>query len=198
MWGPLIVAAAQLDEWSFGQFMWSRPIVLGPVLGWALGHMDSGVLVGVVVEVLSQDRLPVGEAMVPSAAVSAGLSALLAAGGGLQLGMAIPAGLLAGWLHLRLIELPLRRRRDGFVGRLEAQLSGGTSAGLGRCISGEVGLQFAATAGFCAVFLIGGGAVFSGIWRQAPEALRLGLEWAVWGAGFAGLGMLFHALRDRG
>ena len=41
-----------VDRKAFGQFMFSRPIVAAPAVGWALGHAEAGLWVGVPLELL--------------------------------------------------------------------------------------------------------------------------------------------------
>jgi mannose/fructose/N-acetylgalactosamine-specific phosphotransferase system component IIC len=63
------------DATSFGQLMISRPIVACSVAGWIAGDPLAGATIGVVLEVLSIDVLPVGAVRYPEsgpAAVIAG------------------------------------------------------------------------------------------------------------------------------
>jgi mannose/fructose/N-acetylgalactosamine-specific phosphotransferase system component IIC len=198
VWGPLVVGAAQLDEWSFGPFMWSRPIVLGPLLGWAAGSLVIGGLVGVVVELQSHDQLPLGDAVAPSAAVSAGTAVLLCARGPLDIPLGVPAGLAAGWLHLQVIELPLRRRRAALGGRFEAALAAGRDPGFGAAAARELALQFSATSALVAAVIIAGAPALARLWRGLPAALRGTLDEAVYLSLLAGIGMLAQSLRPRG
>ncbi len=54
-----------LDRYQFGQLMVSRPIVVGPVIGGALGDFSVGLAVGVLFEVLWLRRPPIGGFIAP-------------------------------------------------------------------------------------------------------------------------------------
>lgn len=56
----LVMAFLSLDETAFGQFMISRPIVTGPVIGWLLGRTDIGLELGALIELIWINDLPVG------------------------------------------------------------------------------------------------------------------------------------------
>ncbi|MDO8734559.1 MAG: PTS sugar transporter subunit IIC [Elusimicrobiota bacterium] len=49
-----------LDSTVFGQFMISRPIVAGPVIGWLCGDVKTGLLIGAMIELLWIGVVPVG------------------------------------------------------------------------------------------------------------------------------------------
>lgn len=54
-----------LDRTAALQVMISRPIVAGPLTGWVLGAPETGLLVGMLVELLWLGRLPVGATIPP-------------------------------------------------------------------------------------------------------------------------------------
>jgi fructoselysine and glucoselysine-specific PTS system IID component len=56
----LLMAFLSLDETAFGQFMVSRPIVAGPVVGWMIGRADLGLEIGALIELIWIGDLPVG------------------------------------------------------------------------------------------------------------------------------------------
>ena len=56
----LIYALLALDHMAMGPFMLSRPIVVGPVLGWYLGDAPMGFLIGSVVELMWMNVVQVG------------------------------------------------------------------------------------------------------------------------------------------
>lgn len=63
--GALIAVVAGLDRTAAFQFMVSRPIVCGPLTGWAIGEPMIGLMVGALIELLWLGRLPVGAAIPP-------------------------------------------------------------------------------------------------------------------------------------
>jgi mannose/fructose/N-acetylgalactosamine-specific phosphotransferase system component IIC len=48
----LVGMACVVDRKAFGQFMLCRPIVAGPAVGWALGNAETGLWVGVPLELM--------------------------------------------------------------------------------------------------------------------------------------------------
>ncbi len=91
---------AALDGTAAGQFMISRPLVMGVLAGILLGDPLTGILTGAILELLHLGALPVGGARLPEpgpATVPAVAAAVLVGGGGgLALGLAW--GVVGGWL----------------------------------------------------------------------------------------------------
>lgn len=63
--GPLLSAAMAsgfitLDIIAWGPWMVSQPLVCGPLLGWWLGHVKAGVIVGGIAQLIWMDITPVG------------------------------------------------------------------------------------------------------------------------------------------
>jgi len=61
-WFPvsLLMAFLSLDVSAAGQFMISRPIVTGPVVGWLVGHPGIGLELGALIELIWIGDVPVG------------------------------------------------------------------------------------------------------------------------------------------
>ena len=61
-WFPiaLLMAFLSLDETALGQFMISRPIVTGPLVGWIAGHPNIGMELGALIELIWIGDMPVG------------------------------------------------------------------------------------------------------------------------------------------
>jgi len=58
-----IAALCSLDITAFGQFMISRPIFCAPLFGWLMGDITSGLWVGMVVEMVWINAIPMGAAV---------------------------------------------------------------------------------------------------------------------------------------
>jgi len=58
-----IAALISLDITPFGQFMFSRPIVVAPLFGYILGDLTSGIWIGIIVEFVWIGILPMGAAV---------------------------------------------------------------------------------------------------------------------------------------
>lgn len=94
----VVGAFVGLDEVSWPQAMWSRPIVAGTLGGWLFGAPAEGFLVGAWLEVVLSRHLPFGGARHPEsgpAALTAGAATGLAATGS---PVDVPAAVLCGWV----------------------------------------------------------------------------------------------------
>jgi len=115
-----------LDGTSVGQFMFSRPLVAGAVVGWALGSPALGVTVGAILELYLLVSFPTGGSRFPEGATATVVAVASAAGstaaGALPLAVAI--GLVWGQLgglsitalrhaNSRLVPEPNRAPRGG-------------------------------------------------------------------------------------
>jgi mannose/fructose/N-acetylgalactosamine-specific phosphotransferase system component IIC len=89
-------ALLELDNFRFGQFMVSRPIVLGPILGWFLGDAGRGALLGAAVEALTLESLPIGP-KVPINGTIAACAAVWVAFAADAPGFGLAGGLALGW-----------------------------------------------------------------------------------------------------
>ena len=56
LWGGLIA----LDITGFGPWLITQPMICGPLFGWLMGHVDTGVIIGGIVQLLWMDVTPVG------------------------------------------------------------------------------------------------------------------------------------------
>ncbi|MBI5622486.1 MAG: PTS sugar transporter subunit IIC [Elusimicrobia bacterium] len=195
--GAAAVAAAELDSTLAAQLMVSRPIVLGPILGFAMGSPLVGAFVGLVVELLSHDKIPVGGLIPANAPISAGAGLLLALGpGAVALPVAVPAGLLLGRLHGPLVDAPLRRRRGRMAREVGETLARGEDVSLGLLAGRELLLQFLANLAMLLAVIVVVKPLGRLTWRVVEDtALGTGLWSAVLISPWAGLGMLAHSMR---
>ena len=67
-----------LDRYQIGQIMISRPIVVGPIIGGALGDIPLGLAVGVLFEVLWLRRPPIGGFIAPDVTFSSAIASAVA------------------------------------------------------------------------------------------------------------------------
>ena len=105
IWGTIV----GLDLVSGPQALLSRPVVAGTVAGLIAGDVQSGLRVGVLLELFALDVLPVGAARYPDygPGTVAGAAFVAATGDwvlslGLAVAIAVAAGLLGDWSLVRL------------------------------------------------------------------------------------------------
>lgn len=65
VWYGIIAALVSLDVTAIGQFMICRPIVVGPLFGYLLGDVKAGLWIGMIVELLWVNSIPMGASVPP-------------------------------------------------------------------------------------------------------------------------------------
>ena len=195
--GAGAIALLELDAASVGPFLLSRPVVIGPIIGWLAGSTSTGAVLGVVFEALSLADLPLGGGIDFSAPVAAGAAAFLAAGPlALSWEAAFLTGLLAGWAHAR-VERSLRRGRCAQARREETELALGRPSRLGAEIAAALAVQAAGTfaVSFAAFAVVGPAA--ARLWPALPRVLQGGARAAFLAAPWLGAGGLAASLWRR-
>ena len=81
-WFPIsvLLGVLNLDVTAFGQFMVSRPIVVGPLVGWVMGQPGLGLEIGAIIELIWIGDVPVGAHLPPDLLMLTGISTACAAG----------------------------------------------------------------------------------------------------------------------
>jgi mannose/fructose/N-acetylgalactosamine-specific phosphotransferase system component IIC len=89
-----------LDATSVGQFMFSRPLVAGALVGWLLGDPAAGVAVGTILELYLLVSFPTGGSRFPESATATvvAVSAAAVANSPSGLPLAVAVGLVWGQL----------------------------------------------------------------------------------------------------
>lgn len=184
------------------QLMLSRPIVLAPLLGWALGDPRGGLVLGVPLELIFLGgvnlggSLPDNETLLAAALTSAVVPAGIAAGTGVDAPLSA-LGLLLLY-PLAVAGRQLDRATEWYNGRLSelalARAAGGDARAAGANLRGLL-LPFAVTASIC--FACAAFSPLLGVARGAcPPRLASGLTgaWhAVWALAAASA---IRAIRD--
>ncbi len=211
---------AGVDLVSVPQGLLSRPLVVGAVAGWLLGHPWAGLQVGVALELYALDVMPVGAARYPDYGPATVGATVAAAGlpGPWAVGPALALALALAWLGGLSLEY-LRQANARAVHRRAAALATGEPGvirslqlrGLARDVVRSAGLGAVAVAAGVAlarqwpmaqlgitaasaltIGLVGAGlsGAASGAIRNAGRGLRL--RWLGLGAV---LGLLWAVLR---
>ncbi len=124
--GATVALLAGLDRTAVLQVMISRPLVVGPFVGWLLGVPGNGLLIGALIELLWLARMPVGAAIPPDdtqvAVAATCLTVLLNQSGNYAddslvicaLLLAMPLGKVGQWFErlARTANARLQRRAD--------------------------------------------------------------------------------------
>ena len=94
----LLGALLGLDVVTFPQAMIARPIVSSTLAGAFIGHPESGLLIGVVLELIALDTLPFGASRYPEWGSAGVVGGALFAAEAKGLPGALPASMLAALL----------------------------------------------------------------------------------------------------
>ncbi|OGR76390.1 MAG: hypothetical protein A2X32_12395 [Elusimicrobia bacterium GWC2_64_44] len=134
-----------LDSVQAGQFLLSRPAFVGPVLGWLNGCPLEGARLGILLELLYIDFIPVG-GVVPPNGTAAAAAAVLAHTAGLAPSLSFFVGLAAGALFSPL-DYRLRSARSAWNPLVEAQVRAGVFS-LRRWVARSLLIENAAMAAY--------------------------------------------------
>ena len=134
-----------LDTVQAGQFLLSRPALVGPVLGWLNGCPLEGARLGILLELLYIDFIPVG-GVVPPNGTAAAAAAVLAHTAGLAPSLSFFVGLAAGALFSPL-DYRLRSARSAWNPLVEAQVRAGVFS-LRRWVARSLLIENAAMAAY--------------------------------------------------
>lgn len=125
-----------LDAVQAGQFLFSRPAFVGPVLGWLNGCPMEGARLGILLELLYIDFIPVGGVVPPNGTAAAAVGVLAHSAGGLAPSLSFFIGMAAGVFYSPL-EYRQRSARSGWNARIEAEIEAGSPA-LRRWLAGSL------------------------------------------------------------
>ncbi len=95
----MLSAILELDTSFIGQFQLSRPIVVGTIFGILTGNILHGLQMGIFVELLLLDFVPVGAFTVPSGNVAVACCLLMQWLYGLAPQYSFPISILCGWTY---------------------------------------------------------------------------------------------------
>ncbi len=128
----LITGVLSCDTVTAGQFMLSRPIILGPVIGLCLGNPYVGFIAGICVELIWSRVISVGSSTPPDAPMTSALavaSAIFSISNYeinafpaiiLALVVSVPCGIL-----FQAVSLKIRLRNSDTIDRLKADVAKG-------------------------------------------------------------------------
>jgi mannose/fructose/N-acetylgalactosamine-specific phosphotransferase system component IIC len=176
----VLYAFLSLDHIAAGHFMLSRPIVVGPLVGWALGDGGLGLLAGIIVELMWVHVIPVGIWPVDTTAMAglsitwtivsgyAGRPALVVA-----LLMALPAGMI-----VRYVDIAIRRRNEIFIPWITRRLEAGDETVLWKAVSIGIFLWFVKAWVLFVVLGFAGQFIVDQVLVRCPARLWAGLDFA--------------------
>jgi mannose/fructose/N-acetylgalactosamine-specific phosphotransferase system component IID/mannose/fructose/N-acetylgalactosamine-specific phosphotransferase system component IIC len=115
------IALLILENYGYGYWMFSRPVVGGAILGLIMGNLPVGLLVGGSVELMFMGVLPIGGSVPPNAQIAGliGTAFAILSGGKSEVGivLAMPVGILAQFLIMLAwnVNIGLVHRADKYI-----------------------------------------------------------------------------------
>lgn len=157
-----------LDAVQAAQFLFSRPAFVGPLLGWLNGCPLEGARMGVLLELLYIDVIPVGGLVPPNGTASAAVAVLAHSAAGLPPSLAFFLGAAAGALYSP-VETKLRSARSGWNALVLRQVEAG-DFNLGRWLARSLMMENLAMAVYAAacVCLAAAAGLLPGLYRLYP------------------------------
>lgn len=152
-----------LDVTAFLQSMVSRPIVICPVMGYFFGDVSMGVYMGILIELIWINQIPVGGWVIPDSAVAGVVASSVygltfrdpAIGSVPIMALSVIAGVSAGYIAGR-FDVLMRKLNGVFVGRAVGRIKSGKCGGMGSTICACVASSFIKSSACCFVFIYAG------------------------------------------
>ena len=184
------------------QLMLSRPLVLAPVLGWALGDAQGGLVLGIPLELLFLGGVNLGGSLPDNESLLAGAMTAMVVPAGIAAGSGVDAPLAAMGLALllplalfgRRLERASERRNAMLMEEALARAARGDPAPASLNLRGLL-LPFGAAAGICALGVLASPLLALARAQCAGPALSSleGAWYAVWAVAAA---CAIRAIRD--
>lgn len=183
-----IGAIASMDATSVGQLMISRPIVVGPLVGCYLGSSQAGLAVGMIIELVWMNVIPLGTSVIPDVTVVSILATYWGIWSArllnlrttfnvvsllLGLALALPVG-----IYFKKSDIALRRYNIKLMHRAEDLLRQGDELAIGRITWLALFINFSKNFVLYFLCLFGGRYLVLFCQQLLGEKLQQGLEFA--------------------
>ncbi len=117
----LIGGIFHLDNGQFGQFFLSRPTFMGVLIGSFNGCPVEGAIMGILIELIYSDFLPLGGVVPPNGLIASSIAVLLYAHSFQNMSLAFFIAIFAGVFYSK-IESFLRRKRSLWNAIMEEEI----------------------------------------------------------------------------
>ncbi|MBU2530630.1 MAG: PTS sugar transporter subunit IIC [Elusimicrobia bacterium] len=117
----LIGGVFHLDNLQFGQFFLSRPSFMGILIGCVNGCPAQGAIMGILIELVYSDFLPLGGVVPPNGLIASSSAVLLYAHIFQNISLAFFIAIFAGFLYSK-VEFFLRKKRSLWNEKMEIEI----------------------------------------------------------------------------
>jgi mannose/fructose/N-acetylgalactosamine-specific phosphotransferase system component IIC len=190
-----LLALLEMDTTYIGQFLISRASVVGGVMGLITGNLFLGLQIGVFIELLFADYTPIGGAVPPSGALSAGIAILMTYFFGIEVSISFFVGILSGFAF-SLIDRNIRRFRGEIQLKLQNEIINGNYAPK-RLVASGLFFQYCCALSFVFVLITLIGPFIALALASAPEKLMTAFEFSYFIAPWIGLVSLFMSFSPK-
>jgi mannose/fructose/N-acetylgalactosamine-specific phosphotransferase system component IIC len=184
-----LLALLEMDTTYIGQFLFSRPLVVGGVFGFLTGDFLLGLQLGLFTELLYLDFIPIGGVVPPSGAISAGIGVLTVYFFAVPVYFAFFVGIVFG-VGFSFIERHIRRWRVAVLQSAEKEIIYGRLSAAQLIVKSLI-LQYLSVFAFVLVMLTAAGPLLAFISLGLPEKVHIAFKFCYFIAPWMGLAALF-------
>ncbi|MFH1414724.1 MAG: PTS sugar transporter subunit IIC [Elusimicrobiota bacterium] len=187
------------DVTAVGQIMISRPIFCAPVLGWLLGDIETGIYIGMIMELIWIAVVPLGNAVPPDPTVVAISGTYIVCMTGDRLGTGyiafvllclVPAGIL-----FKKIDVLHRKLNIRLVYWMDDRISKGDIGSVDRATLIGVAAFFLKAAFFLFIIMLIGQFLLPFVYNGFGPGIRKAMENVFFIMPVVGLGMLINTFK---
>lgn len=190
-----LLAFLELDTTYFGQFLLSRPIVVGSIAGYLTGDLFLGIQLGIFTELIYLDFIPVGGIVPPSGAVSVSVAVLMAHYFKMDIYFAFFTGIVCG-IFFSIIEKQIRKLRTRLLPIVEREIVENKRSA-GSFIIESLTFEYLAVFAFLLVATTMLGPAFSLINFYIPEKLHIAFKFSYFVVPWVGFAILFISFSSK-
>lgn len=191
----IVTFIAAIDQFSLLESLY-QPIVTGPIIGWILGDVQTGLVVGGTYQLMTIGNMPVGGAQPPNAVMGGIMATVLAISLGLRpaeaVGTAIPFALLGQYAITMLFTAmsPMMTKADQLAHEAD-------SKGIDRLNYGAMAILGLLFSVIVTLFFIGGVSYGEQLLAVIPEWVMNGLDASGGMMRFVGFAILLRVMISR-
>ena len=171
-----LVALLELDNTYIGQFLISRPLFIGTILGALTGNLFLGLQVGIFTELIYIDYLPIGGVVPPSGAITSAITILMNYFFKMDIYFAFFIGIVCGQIFA-FLEKFLRSKRSQNLDEIDKKLML-LKLKPGTVIFKNIALEFAVIFVFLALSMIMFGPLFVYLNQDITEKVHVAFKFA--------------------
>ena len=181
----VLIALLELDTTYVGQFLISRPLFIGTIIGALTGNLFLGLQVGIFTELIYIDYMPIGGSIPPSGTITAALTLLMNYFFKMDIYFAFFVGIVCGQMFA-FLERYLRNKRGKILEKIEKKLVEMKTTP-GKIIFNSILTEFIAVFVFVALSMIVFGPLFAYLHQDISEKVHVAFKFAYYVVPWVGL-----------